>query len=70
MKLEKTQTTTYITKTGPNDLYQSSISRADPEVGVTASLGFSRNSGTDHPQEAIGPLESYYFSREVNTALC
>ena len=29
-----------------------------------------RNSGTDHPREAIGPLGSNCFSWEVLTTLC
>ena len=34
------------------------------------SIGFLRNTGTDPPPEAIGPIRSICFSREVRTALC
>ena len=34
------------------------------------AIGFLRNSGMDHPREAIGPQGSNCFSSEVHTALC
>ena len=34
------------------------------------ALGFLKKSGTDHPLEAIGPIGSNCFSREVGTVIC
>ena len=40
-----------------------------PPGKTTCSYMFLRNTGTDPPWEAIGPLGSNYFLREVHTAL-
>ena len=46
----------------------------DPEGGhgvwTLVAIGFPRNTGTDPSQEAIGPLGSICFIREVHTILC
>ena len=58
---------------------------ADPKVGggggaggltpglplvITMAIGFLRNTGTDPPREAIGPLGSNCFSRVVRELRC
>ena len=43
--------------------------RGPPEKSQVA-IGLFRNSCTDHPRQAIGPLGSSCFSRDVRTALC
>ena len=40
-----------------------------PFVKSQVAVGFLRNKGTDHPQEAIGPLGSNCFLKEVRTIL-
>ena len=54
--------------------------RTDPEGGAGGprplesyklfNICFPRKTGKDPPREAIGPLRSNCFSREVRTALC
>ena len=41
----------------------------DPHGKSQVAIGFLRHSGTNYPREAIGPLGSNCFSREVHTAL-
>ena len=58
---------------------QSFIKWANPEGGQgvwtppgksQVAIGFLGTTGTDSPQEAIGPHGSNCFSKEVRTALC
>ena len=62
-----------------SDLIFKRISLADPEEGSgvpgphgksQVTVGFLRNSGTDPPREAIGPLGSNCSSKEVRTTHC
>ena len=50
------------------------IQRGPESPGHTSNLqepiGFLKNTGMGLPREAIEPLESNCFSREVRTALC
>ena len=41
----------------------------DPHGKSEVVIGFLGNSGLDTPREAIGPIGSNCFSREVQTAL-
>ena len=41
-----------------------------PPGNSQVAVGVLRNSGTNHPLEAIGPFGSNCFSREVRTAPC
>ena len=43
---------------------------SDPTGKSEADICFLRNIGTDPPQEAIGPIGSNCFLREVCTAQC
>ena len=51
--------------------YIGGIGGLDPTPGKSqVVICILRNTGTEPPREAIGPLGSNCFSREVRTALC